>query len=116
MIMIINKREEVGIGWRTTNQWLAGNFACKFFQVIRAFGLYLSSNVLVCISLDRFFAVLYPLRLAIARKRSKTMLACSWIVALLCSAPQVGNPSDTRLVLGCLHRESGSLYLPVPVA
>ncbi|XP_047505592.1 adipokinetic hormone/corazonin-related peptide receptor variant I-like [Pieris napi] len=76
------------IGWRTTNAWLAGNGACKFFLVLRAFGLYLSSNVLVCISLDRFFAVLYPLRLAIARKRSKTMLSIAWIVALLCSAPQ----------------------------
>ncbi|VVD04198.1 unnamed protein product [Leptidea sinapis] len=32
------------IGWRTTNEWLAGNFACKFFLVLRAFGLYLSSN------------------------------------------------------------------------
>lgn len=41
------------IGWRTTNAWLAGNFACKIFLVLRAFGLYLSSNVLVCISLDR---------------------------------------------------------------
>ncbi|KOB70588.1 Neuropeptide receptor A28 [Operophtera brumata] len=40
------------IGWRTTNAWLAGNVACKFFLVLRAFGLYLSSNVLVCISVD----------------------------------------------------------------
>ncbi|CAK1542074.1 unnamed protein product [Leptosia nina] len=76
------------IGWRTTNAWLAGNWACKFFLVLRAFGLYLSSNVLVCISLDRFFAVLYPLRLAVARKRSKTMLSVAWAVAFLCSAPQ----------------------------
>ncbi|KAL4711017.1 hypothetical protein ACJJTC_017982 [Scirpophaga incertulas] len=76
------------IGWRTTNAWLAGNLACKFFLVLRAFGLYLSSNVLICISLDRFFAILYPLRLAIARKRSKTMLYMAWVVALLCSLPQ----------------------------
>ncbi|XP_045450152.1 adipokinetic hormone/corazonin-related peptide receptor variant I-like [Melitaea cinxia] len=76
------------IGWRTTNAWLAGNTACKVFLVLRAFGLYLSSNVLVCISLDRFFAVLYPLRLAVARNRSKTMLIFAWLVAFLCSLPQ----------------------------
>ncbi|KAM3961681.1 neuropeptide receptor A28 [Aphomia sociella] len=76
------------IGWRTTNAWLAGNLACKFFLVLRAFGLYLSSNVLVCISVDRFFAILYPLRLAIARKRSKMMLSFAWMIALLCSLPQ----------------------------
>ncbi|XP_041980433.1 gonadotropin-releasing hormone II receptor-like [Aricia agestis] len=76
------------IGWQSTNAWLAGNLACKVFLVLRAFGLYLSSNVLVCISLDRFFAVLYPLRLAVVRKRSKIMLTCAWVVALLCSLPQ----------------------------
>ncbi|CAH0725002.1 unnamed protein product, partial [Brenthis ino] len=76
------------IGWRTTNAWLAGNIACKFFLVLRAFGLYLSSNVLVCISLDRFFAVIYPLRLAVARNRSKTMLWFAWLIAFSCSLPQ----------------------------
>ncbi|XP_052742322.1 adipokinetic hormone/corazonin-related peptide receptor variant I-like [Bicyclus anynana] len=76
------------IAWRTTNAWLAGNSACKVFLVLRPFGLYLSSNVLVCISLDRFFAVLYPLRLAVARNRSKTMLWFAWFIALLCSLPQ----------------------------
>ncbi|PZC85226.1 hypothetical protein B5X24_HaOG202411 [Helicoverpa armigera] len=80
--------DPIKIGWRTTNAWLAGNLACKFFLVLRAFGLYLSSNVLVCISLDRFFAILYPLRLPIARKRSKIMLSLAWIIALLCSLPQ----------------------------
>ncbi|XP_013183626.2 adipokinetic hormone/corazonin-related peptide receptor variant I, partial [Amyelois transitella] len=76
------------IGWRTTNAWLAGNLACKFFLVLRAFGLYLSSNVLVCISVDRFFAILYPLSVTIARKRSKMMLYLAWMIALLCSLPQ----------------------------
>ncbi|XP_032514281.2 adipokinetic hormone/corazonin-related peptide receptor variant I-like [Danaus plexippus] len=76
------------IGWRTTNAWLAGNLACKFFLVLRAFGLYLSSNVLVCISLDRYFAVLHPLRLAVARNRSKTMLWVAWLGAFICSFPQ----------------------------
>ncbi|CAH2049599.1 unnamed protein product, partial [Iphiclides podalirius] len=76
------------IGWKYTNEWLAGNALCKILLVMRAFGLYLSSNVLVCISLDRFFAVLYPLKLRAARKRSKHMLFCAWIMALACSLPQ----------------------------
>ncbi|XP_072938352.1 adipokinetic hormone/corazonin-related peptide receptor variant I-like [Epargyreus clarus] len=76
------------IGWKYTNAWLAGNLPCKVLLVMRAFGLYLSSNVLVCISVDRFFAVLYPLRLPVARRRSKQMLWCAWVVALGCSLPQ----------------------------
>ncbi|CAH2049602.1 unnamed protein product, partial [Iphiclides podalirius] len=76
------------IGWKYTNEWLAGNVLCKILLVMRAFGLYLSSNVLVCISLDRFFAVLYPLKLRAAGKRSKCMLYCAWAMALACSLPQ----------------------------
>ncbi|KAJ0175319.1 hypothetical protein K1T71_009460 [Dendrolimus kikuchii] len=76
------------IGWKYTNEWLAGNFLCKTLLVFRAFGLYLSSNVLVCISVDRFFAVIYPLKLPAARRRSKQMLCCAWICAMACSLPQ----------------------------
>ncbi|XP_032514540.1 adipokinetic hormone/corazonin-related peptide receptor variant I-like [Danaus plexippus] len=76
------------IGWKYTNAWLVGNLLCKILLVMRAFGLYLSSNVLVCISIDRFFAVLYPLKLSVARKRSRQMLYAAWTVALCCSLPQ----------------------------
>ncbi|XP_050350421.1 adipokinetic hormone/corazonin-related peptide receptor variant I-like [Nymphalis io] len=76
------------IGWKYTNAWLVGNILCKVLLVMRAFGLYLSSNVLVCISIDRFFAVLYPLKLSVARRRSKQMLYGAWIFALGCSLPQ----------------------------
>lgn len=54
------------VGWRITTQWLAGNSACKILLFLRAFGLYSSSLVLVCISLDRYFAILHPLRVSIA--------------------------------------------------
>ncbi|NP_001127745.1 neuropeptide receptor A29 [Bombyx mori] len=76
------------IGWKYTNAWLGGNFLCKLLLVLRAFGLYLSSNVLVCISIDRFFAVIYPLRLPEAKRRSRQMLYCAWVGALACSLPQ----------------------------
>ena len=62
MVTLINFPLEVG--WRATTQWLAGNLACKMFQFMRAFGLYLSSLVLVCISLDRYFAIVHPLKVS----------------------------------------------------
>ncbi|XP_069696752.1 adipokinetic hormone/corazonin-related peptide receptor variant I-like [Periplaneta americana] len=76
------------VGWRVTTQWLAGNFACKLFLFLRAFGLYLSSNILVCISLDRYFAIIYPLKVSDARRRGKLMLLFAWFTSLLCSVPQ----------------------------
>ncbi|KAK9506696.1 hypothetical protein O3M35_008584 [Rhynocoris fuscipes] len=77
------------IGWRLTTQWIAGNVACKVFLFLRAFGLYLSSNVLVCVSVDRYFAILHPLRVNEARRRGKHMLIVAWIISLVCALPQV---------------------------
>lgn len=76
------------IGWRLTVEWKAGNLACKVFLFLRAFCLYLSSNVLVCVSLDRCFAVVYPLRVTDARRRGKSMLLGAWIIAMLNALPQ----------------------------
>ncbi|XP_065335473.1 adipokinetic hormone/corazonin-related peptide receptor variant I-like isoform X3 [Cloeon dipterum] len=76
------------VGWRATTQWLAGNAACKILLFLRAFGLYLSSMVLVCVSLDRYFAILYPLRVNDARRRGKMMLILAWVVSIICSMPQ----------------------------
>ncbi|GIX66977.1 gonadotropin-releasing hormone II receptor [Caerostris extrusa] len=62
------------IAWRISVQWEAGNAACKIMLYMRAFGPYLSSTVLVCISLDRYFAILHPLKVNDAQRRSKIML------------------------------------------
>ena len=43
----------VEIGWAATVQWIAGDMACRIFAFFRTFGLFLSSFVLVCISIDR---------------------------------------------------------------
>ncbi|XP_049838091.1 adipokinetic hormone/corazonin-related peptide receptor variant I-like [Schistocerca gregaria] len=79
------------VGWRLTTQWVAGDAACKVFLLLRAFGLYLSSNVLVCVSLDRYFAVLHPLKVNDARRRGKIMLVFAWLIAFACSVPQVSH-------------------------
>nr|AHB51763.1 ACP receptor 1 [Ixodes scapularis] len=74
--------------WRLTVQWTAGNVMCKAMQVLRAFGPYLSSMVLVCISVDRYFAVLHPFKVHDARRRGRMMLAAAWYTSLVCSSPQ----------------------------
>ncbi|XP_058809239.1 adipokinetic hormone/corazonin-related peptide receptor variant I-like isoform X2 [Phymastichus coffea] len=78
----------IEIGWRITVQWIAGDVACKVLQFIRAFGLYLSNNILICVSLDRYFAVLYPLRMNDARRRGKFMLTVAWVSSIVYTIPQ----------------------------
>lgn len=41
------------IGWAATVSWRAGNLMCRVMAFFRTFGLYLSSFILVCISVDR---------------------------------------------------------------
>lgn len=41
------------IAWAYTVQWKSTDFLCRLMSFFRVFGLYLSSFVLVCISIDR---------------------------------------------------------------
>lgn len=41
------------IGWASTVSWEAGDAMCRIMAFFRTFGLYLSSFVLICISVDR---------------------------------------------------------------
>lgn len=96
------------VGWRMTGQWIAGNLACKVFLFLRAFGPYLSSNVLVCVSLDRYFAVLHPLKVNDARRRGKVLLAFAWGTSFIYCIPQVGKPFIFLRFWGALFVKLGN--------
>lgn len=77
------------ITWHVTIEWVFGNFGCKIYKFFSAFGFYMSSMVLVCISLDRYFAVLHPLKVNDAQRRGKIMLFFAWLISAVISLPQV---------------------------
>lgn len=77
------------ITWHVTIEWVFGNFGCKVYKFLSAFGFYMSSMVLVCISLDRYFAVLHPLKVNDAQRRGKIMLFFAWLISAVISLPQV---------------------------
>ena len=79
------------IGWHVTVYWRAGDVPCRMLMFCRAFGFYLSSFILVTISLDRYFAILHPLSLNDADKRGKLMLALAWLFSFVASIPQVSH-------------------------
>ncbi|GIY80079.1 gonadotropin-releasing hormone II receptor [Caerostris extrusa] len=78
----------IEMSWMISVQWEAGNAACKIMFYVRAFGSYLSSMVGACISLDKYFAVVYPLKFVNAHRRSKIMLGVAWAISIICSIPQ----------------------------
>ena len=77
------------IGWTATVMWIAGDLTCRVFAFFRIFGLFLSSNILISISLDRFFAIVFPLSSRKAICNVKVMLGAAWVVSILSATPQV---------------------------
>ncbi|XP_043276767.1 gonadotropin-releasing hormone II receptor isoform X2 [Venturia canescens] len=77
------------IAWAVTVSWRAGDAMCRIMAFFRIFGIFLSSFILVCISVDRYYAVLRPLHLMDVDWRGKVMLIGAWSAAVLCSAPQM---------------------------
>ena len=75
--------------WHVTVEWTATDFACRLLMFWRAFGFYLSSFVLISISLDRYFAIAYPMSINDASRRAKIMLVFAWICSTIASLPQV---------------------------
>ncbi|XP_075216246.1 adipokinetic hormone/corazonin-related peptide receptor variant I-like isoform X2 [Lycorma delicatula] len=75
--------------WSATVSWWAGDAACKIMAFFRTFGLFQSSFVLVCISIDRYFAVLKPMNICDVDRRGKVLLSGAWIGSIICSLPQI---------------------------
>ncbi|ODM93260.1 Gonadotropin-releasing hormone II receptor [Orchesella cincta] len=76
------------IGWNYTVSWDAGDGLCRIMSFLRIFGLYLSSFLLMCISIDCYYAVINPLAIYEANRRAKWMLAFAWIGSIIFSLPQ----------------------------
>ncbi len=80
----------IEIGWHVTVSWEAGDAMCRVLMFFRAYGFYLSSFILIAISLDRYWAVARPASLTAAEKRSRYLLALAWSLSLVATVPQVG--------------------------
>lgn len=63
--------------WSFTVEWIAGDIACKLVKILQMFALYLSTNVLVLIGIDRWVAVKYPMK-------SKFLNTARFVVSYWC--------------------------------
>uniref|UniRef100_A0A5S6QFM3 G_PROTEIN_RECEP_F1_2 domain-containing protein n=1 Tax=Trichuris muris TaxID=70415 RepID=A0A5S6QFM3_TRIMR len=77
------------IGHTATVQWLGPDWLCRVTKYMDVFGIYLSSNLLICMCVDRFIAIVHPMFTFRARQNVRNMLVASWITAALTSSPQV---------------------------
>lgn len=92
--------------WNITVQWQAGDVACRLLMFMKLVAMYSCAFVTVVISLDRQSAILNPLGISEAKRKSKIMLTVAWTMSVVLSLPQVG---EDTLSLLC---HSGDQYIP----
>uniref|UniRef100_A0A0R3RXB8 G_PROTEIN_RECEP_F1_2 domain-containing protein n=1 Tax=Elaeophora elaphi TaxID=1147741 RepID=A0A0R3RXB8_9BILA len=76
--------------WLLTYDWRGGNTLCKIIKFLHTFSFQVSSNVIVCIAIDRLLSVMsskhhLPEK---AQRRTRAMLMVAWIAAAIISTPQ----------------------------
>ncbi|XP_020790329.1 gonadotropin releasing hormone receptor 4 [Boleophthalmus pectinirostris] len=75
--------------WNITVQWQAGDFACRLLMFLKLVAMYSCAFVTVVISLDRQSAILNPLGISEAKRKSKIMLTVAWTTSVVLSLPQM---------------------------
>lgn len=71
--------------------WPFGWLACKICGALHNLNLYASIFFITCMSMDRYLAIVHPLRSQSARDPKRARLTCVlvWVLACACSAPTV---------------------------
>lgn len=79
--------------------WPFGRVACKICGVLHNLNLYASIFFITCMSMDRYLAIVHPLRSQSARdpKRARLMCILVWVLACACSAPALALRDTYRL-------------------
>lgn len=84
--------------------WPFGAFMCVLVSYSQAVSVFISAYTLIALSLDRYIAILYPLRPKMTRFQAKLIIACVWIVALITPLPTA---IVSKLVQPAVWVESG---------
>ncbi|XP_070509164.1 neuropeptide SIFamide receptor-like [Chironomus tepperi] len=67
--------------------WILGWFMCKTVPYIQGVSVAASVYSLIAVSLDRFLAIWWPLKLQISKKRAKGIIFGIWVIALSLTLP-----------------------------
>lgn len=111
-LIVINFTILTDIIWRITVRWHGGQLACKVVQLMRIFGLYLTSMVVICITVDRFFAFVFPLSVLKSKERNRHLLISAYVISIISSVPNVSGES----ILCPNYSHPSNPFLPVCVS
>ncbi|KAM4906059.1 2-oxoglutarate receptor 1 [Sylvia borin] len=71
------------------NDWIFGDFMCKFIQFCFYFNMYSGIIFLSCFSIFRFLVVVHPMKCLFLRKRRWAVVTCTvvWMISLVALSP-----------------------------
>ncbi|XP_075684645.1 neuropeptide S receptor [Rhinoderma darwinii] len=73
--------------WRFTGNFLAPDIVCKVIRYLQVVLLYASTYVLVSLSIDRYHAIVHPMKFLQGERQAKVLIVVAWALAFLFSIP-----------------------------
>uniref|UniRef100_T1J5B1 G-protein coupled receptors family 1 profile domain-containing protein n=1 Tax=Strigamia maritima TaxID=126957 RepID=T1J5B1_STRMM len=70
-----------------TMYWPFGSIMCPIVTYAQAVSVFISAYTLVAISIDRYIAILYPLRPRMTKLQAKVIILLIWVVSLVTPLP-----------------------------
>lgn len=72
-----------------TNHWPFGLSLCKMIASATVISIFISAYTMVAISIDKYLAIMYPMRLRMRKTQAKVIILAIWSLALLTSTPAI---------------------------
>ncbi|CAI5788134.1 neuropeptide S receptor [Podarcis lilfordi] len=73
--------------WRFTGDFMAPDLVCRIVRYLQVVLLYASTYVLVSLSIDRYHAIVYPMKFFQGERQAKILIVVAWGLAFLFSIP-----------------------------
>ncbi|XP_071285739.1 neuropeptide S receptor isoform X1 [Agelaius tricolor] len=73
--------------WRYTGDFMAPDIVCRVVRYFQVVLLYASTYVLVSLSIDRYHAIVYPMKFLQGERQAKVLIGVAWGLSFLFSIP-----------------------------
>nr|XP_058934517.1 prokineticin receptor 1 [Kogia breviceps] len=79
--------------------WEHGHVLCASVNYLRTVSLYVSTNALLAIAIDRYLAIVHPLRPRMKYQTATGLIALVWVVSILIAIPSAYFTTETVLLI-----------------
>ncbi|XP_055984021.1 prokineticin receptor 1 [Sorex fumeus] len=79
--------------------WEHGHILCASVNYLRTVSLYVSTNALLAIAIDRYLAIVHPLRPRMKYQTATGLIALVWVVSILIAIPSAYFTTETVLII-----------------